>query len=84
MKRIGGARHYLDSLAQSEQAAAITKLCRAAVRSHWLVHGREALLGELCFPPVQFSLERGAFPSLTQLPRTPNDPRNELFATQDR
>ena len=57
MKRFGGRRHYLDSQAQSEQAAALrpTTLCRAVVCSHWLVIDRQgALLGELCSLPVRF------------------------------
>jgi hypothetical protein len=51
MKRFGRSRHYLDSQAQSEQAAALktTTLCRAVVCSYWLVIDRwGALLGELC------------------------------------
>jgi hypothetical protein len=56
LKRFGGAQHYLDSQAQSEQAAALktTTLCRAVVCSHWLVIDRwGALLGELCSLPVR-------------------------------
>ena len=51
MKRFAGTRHYLDSQAQSEQAAALktTTLCRAVVCSYWLVRDRQGtLLGELC------------------------------------
>jgi len=51
VKRFAGTRHYLDSQAQSEQAAALktTTLCRAVVCSHWLVRDRQGtLLGELC------------------------------------
>jgi len=35
-----------------EQAAASKRLCLAAGRSHWLVDGWGALLGELCSPLV--------------------------------
>jgi hypothetical protein len=62
MKRFGGARHYLDSQAQSEQAAALkpTTLCRAVVCSYWLAIDRwGALLGELCSLPVRFESQRG-------------------------